>query len=309
MTNLSIGILAKLVEEDNFKSTVPTSKRYTFNQINSDFIHLAGLDIYPIFPDSSREELRTILSKVNGVLLPGGMTNVTKPNPNSDDPNPRVYSCYAKAAKEIIGEAKRINDAGEYFPVFGICLGYQSMIAAETEDMNIVEKRDVGLGYNATLEYMVEREDSKLLSAIPKWLTDYVANVKSTHNYHEYMVDNNKFHSNSRLTETYKVLSLSKSEDESISFISMIEGNEYPFYGFQFHPEFAIRSYYPETLVNYPNRNIAAAFAQSIMEFIREEASQNSHILEKRDMNRLLANDEGTILYDTRYHVPYHLWD
>jgi len=296
----------KLVEEDNFQSVIPSSKRYVLNQITVSFIYLAGLDIYPIYPDLSPDEIRNILTKVNGVLLPGGMTNVVQPNPESNDESLFVYSRYAKAAKIILEEAKRINNRGNYFPVFGICLGFQSMIAAETNDMNIVEKKDVGLGYNATLEYTIDSVDSRLLSSIPRYLIDYMGRVKTTNNFHEYMVDYEKFMDDPLLKRMYKVLSLSKSKDETVSFISMIEGIDYPFYGFQFHPEFAIHAYYPKSIVSYPNKNIAAEIAREIMELIRTKVSKNTHKIEK-DEDKLLANTQVTITLDSKFNLPFYL--
>eukprot|EP00826_Nyctotherus_ovalis_P038329 TRINITY_DN3585_c0_g1_i1.p1 TRINITY_DN3585_c0_g1~~TRINITY_DN3585_c0_g1_i1.p1 ORF type:complete len:305 (+),score=67.27 TRINITY_DN3585_c0_g1_i1:207-1121(+) len=302
MTNLSLGLLMKLADEDHFVPLVPSSRKYLVNQITVSFLHLGGVDVYPIYPDLSRDEIRAVLNKVNGVLLPGGNTNV-----KVNEKDRVVCSMYAKAAKIIIEEAKAINDNGEYFPVFGICLGFQSMIAAEAEDINIVEKKDVGLGYNATLEYTCNYVNSKLLSAMPRHLLDYMGKVKSTHNYHGYSVDYDLFRSDSQLSKTYKVLSLSKSKDGTASFISMIEGNKYPFYGFQFHPEFAIQSYYPEAAVGYPSKNIAAEIACNVTDFIRREASKNSHKVSEGDEDKLLANNQKSIVLGSKYKLPYYL--
>lgn len=302
MANLSLGLLMKLADEDHFVPLAPSSRKYLVNQITVSFLHLGGVDVFPIYPDLSRDEIRAVLNKVNGVLLPGGNTNV-----KVNEGDRVVCSKYAKAAKIILEEAKAINDDGEYFPVFGICLGFQSMIAAEAEDVDIVEKKDVGLGYNATLEYICDCANSKLLSAIPRHLLDYMGKVKSTHNYHEYSVDYDLFKSDPQLSKMYKVLSLSKSKDGTTSFISMIEGNKYPFYGFQFHPEFAIRSYYPETAVGYPNRNAAAEIARNVTDFVRREASRNSHKVGEGDKEKLLANSQNCVVLGSKYKLPYYL--
>ena len=253
----------------------------------------------------TRDELRTILSKVNGVLLPGGMSSIVNPDPK--DPNKLIYSAYTKMVKMIMEEAKAINDRGEYFPVFGVCLGFEAMILVEADDVNVVEKKDNGLGYNANLIYDTKRENSKFLSSVPQDLLDYMGRIKATHNYHEYMVDPDKFKENPNLSNTYQILSLSKSIDDKLTFISMIEGRKYPFYAFQYHPELAIATYYPD--VEYPDSNMAAAFTRTMLWFMLTEAKKSYHSMDEEDMEKLFTKNPGDVLRDATFNVCYHLWE
>ena len=52
------------------------------------------------------------MKKLNGVLLPGGGANIDNDSP------------YLNTIRNIIKIAKEMNDNGDYFPVFGICLGF-----------------------------------------------------------------------------------------------------------------------------------------------------------------------------------------
>ena len=56
------------------------------------------------------------MSKVNGIIFPGGEMYLL------DDE--RQYTYYSLQAKIIYDEAKRLNDAGVYFPIWGTCLGF-----------------------------------------------------------------------------------------------------------------------------------------------------------------------------------------
>eukprot|EP00826_Nyctotherus_ovalis_P010822 TRINITY_DN1282_c0_g1_i2.p1 TRINITY_DN1282_c0_g1~~TRINITY_DN1282_c0_g1_i2.p1 ORF type:complete len:273 (+),score=78.84 TRINITY_DN1282_c0_g1_i2:222-1040(+) len=262
---LSFAMLTKPVAEENFKAKVPITQKYIFSNPYVSFLHLAGLDVYPIPTDVTRENLKIILSKVNGVMLPGGMSSVVNPDPN--DASKQVFSLYTRTVKMIMEEAKAINDRGEHFPVFGICLGFEAMIAAEADDVTVVEKKHEGLGYGARSTYALKRDDSRFLSAFPTHILDYVERVDATHNYHEYMTSPEKFAANANLTKTYKIVSLSNSMKGSFSFVSIIEGISYPFYAVQFHPELGMASYYRPYLY-FPNENLAAEFGRGMLKLM-----------------------------------------
>lgn len=302
-STVAFAMLTKLVSEENFKNPTPITQKYIFSCPYVNFLHLAGLDVYPIFYNVTREQLREILSKVNGVMLPGGMSSVVN---IEEKTGKNMFSPFTEMVKIIMEEAKIINDKGEYFPVFGICLGFESMIAVEADDPNIVEKKNTGLNYNASLIYTVKPEESKFLSAIPIHVLDYLEKVNCLHNYHEFMADPIKFANNEKLTNTYKILSLSKSQDESTTFVSMIEGNKYPFYAIQYHPELGMGSYFPIVL---PDWNMAAEIGRSIMWFMLQEGKKNYHYLNDEDMKNLVANNPGTIIREPTYGVGFHLWD
>ncbi|XP_076629587.1 gamma-glutamyl hydrolase-like isoform X2 [Colletes latitarsis] len=56
---------------------------------------------------------RNIMKQINGILWPGG----SAPFKNSKG--------YADAGDTIYKIAKKMNDKGDYFPIFGICLGFE----------------------------------------------------------------------------------------------------------------------------------------------------------------------------------------
>ena len=56
------------------------------------------------------------LSKLNGMLLPGGAGSL------------KGDSAMFIAIKNIVKIAIEFNDDNEYFPVFGTCLGFQGML-------------------------------------------------------------------------------------------------------------------------------------------------------------------------------------
>lgn len=73
-----------------------------------------------------------MLSKVNGVLLPGGGLDKEKPFGFSD------------AADMILKIATEFNNKGDYFPVFGIGTGMEMMLYHTNNKEDIMEPCNVG---------------------------------------------------------------------------------------------------------------------------------------------------------------------
>lgn len=64
------------------------------------------------------------MKKINGVILPGGGEILQ----DIDDNLTKYYGII----DFIIQEGKKINDSGNYFPIFGTCLGFEGMIISLT---------------------------------------------------------------------------------------------------------------------------------------------------------------------------------
>lgn len=77
------------------------------------FVEGGGARVIPIWINKTEEYYIEIMSRINGVLFPGGATWFDQ----SDG--------YADAGMYIYKNAKRLNDAGDYFPIWGTCLGFE----------------------------------------------------------------------------------------------------------------------------------------------------------------------------------------
>lgn len=89
------------------------------------WIESAGGRAVPIRFYESEDEMHRLFRSINGVILPGGLTDLWL-----DDP-------YVLAAKRLIQWATEENEAGEVFPVWGTCLGHQlQMILTANVDFN-----------------------------------------------------------------------------------------------------------------------------------------------------------------------------
>ena len=75
----------------------------------------------PFVWDEPEEVTLEKLSKVNGVLFPGGGGD------------------YMRIGKLIVDEAKKMNDAGDFFPLWGTCLGFERLAVFTASSDNILE--------------------------------------------------------------------------------------------------------------------------------------------------------------------------
>ena len=84
-------------------------------------MELAGARVIPLVLGEPEEVTLDKLSKVNGVLFPGG---------DGD---------YLEFGRFIFHKIKEYNDNGTYFPAWGTCLGFESFaIYAADEDKEVL---------------------------------------------------------------------------------------------------------------------------------------------------------------------------
>lgn len=68
-------------------------------------------------------QLEGLLSRLNGFLIPGGAANL---RPGHD---------FFDTAKRVLDFAIKSNDEGDYFPVLGICLGFETLMVATAGEL------------------------------------------------------------------------------------------------------------------------------------------------------------------------------
>jgi len=79
------------------------------------FIEAAGARVVPLIFDAPRHQLTAALSGLNGVLFPGGGARLGD-------------SAFFEAARFIWDHAIKANDAGDHFPIWGTCLGFELVV-------------------------------------------------------------------------------------------------------------------------------------------------------------------------------------
>eukprot|EP00501_MAST-03F_sp_TOSAG23-6_P002631 GSMAST32.ASY1.ANO1.2773.1 assembled CDS len=107
-----VGILSQPLYDNDFD---PPSKDYIAASYVK-YVESAGARVVPIHYNDTESMLITKFNQVNGILFPGGAVDLG----NS--------TTYYKAGKILFDAAVKANLKGDYFPLWGTCLGFEQLL-------------------------------------------------------------------------------------------------------------------------------------------------------------------------------------
>ncbi|XP_052742130.1 gamma-glutamyl hydrolase A [Bicyclus anynana] len=224
-------------------------------------VEKSGARVVPILIGRDRSYYRNILRKINGVIFPGGVSKFNNTNG------------YADAAKHIYELAQELNDAGDYFPIFGTCLGFQFLVVLTSgrgpEAIRIKCRSYENLPLNFTQDF----RKSRMFHEAPKDIIRILKNKDVTVNSHGFCIvdESLKYHN---LTKYWRPTSYSNDE-YGVRFIASIEHKRYPFYGVQFHPEKA--SFDWKSSKHYTHSFVAVRTNRYFVDFFVNECRKSQH--------------------------------
>ncbi|KAF7653668.1 hypothetical protein LDENG_00079840, partial [Lucifuga dentata] len=98
------------------------------------YLEGAGARVAPVRINQTDEEYVKTFSSINGLLLPGGNVDIQT-------------SQFSRAAKIFYNLALKANDAGDYFPIWGTCQGFQqlSVLTAQKNLLTLTDTKAVAL--------------------------------------------------------------------------------------------------------------------------------------------------------------------
>lgn len=200
---------------------------------NARWLQAGGARVVPIFYDSTPEELDFVLSRVNGVFWTGGNVDF---NPHTEA---KTGTQYLRATEYVLRYVMRENRRGNYYPLWGTCLGFERMLQliAEDDKAKIVEPFDAE-NYAINLGFTAPAWDSRLFRSMSDELFTEVASPlgRLAFNNHGLGIQPDSFRNNTLLREHMNVLSVDLDRNGK-PFVSTVEGKTWPLYGTQWHPE------------------------------------------------------------------------
>lgn len=222
------------------------------------YLESGGARVIPIRINRSEEEYEKIFFSINGLLLPGGDVDLEK-------------SQFSRAAKIFYNLALRANDAGDFFPIWGTCQGFQQLtvLTAKKNMLTLTDTRAVAL----PLTFTPDAPSSRLLSSFPKDLLQSLAQENITANFHFWSLSMQNYSRNFKLKRFYKVLSTNT--DGKTEFISTMEAHRYPFYAVQWHPEKSPFEWIDKPGMVHSSSAVKASFYTAL--FFVSEAMKSSH--------------------------------
>jgi gamma-glutamyl hydrolase len=224
------------------------------------FLESSGARVVPIMNDLNEDETEKLFYSINGALFPGGGVNL-------------VTSGYARIGKQIFNLAKQSYDAGDYFPVWGTCLGDQFLSVLASNDVNLLSETD-SENYAIPLNLSSNYRDSRLFRDIPEDLAKFLSTAPTTINMHHYSVLVSKFKASKNIMDFFRILSTNNDRNGEV-FVSTMEGIKYPVYGIQWHAE---KNAFEWTLnENIPHQKMSIELTQYISNFLVNEARLSQH--------------------------------
>ena len=156
------------------------------------------------------------------------------------------------------------------------------MAAYIGNDLGIVEPCTKCNDYSTILQFSEPPRNTRLFKIFNEAQCKALQSAPISFNYHSFMVDYHKFTQNQNLHRFFRVLSTSPSKDNSFTFVSAIEGREFPLYGLQHHPEWCFHDFY------FPKVNVVCSeqtkgIGKAIGKFFLEEAGKNKHKYEDKN--------------------------
>lgn len=203
-----------------------------------------GLNILPIPYTTKNHE--NYFKKINGLYFPSGGAFASTQN--------EYYQC----CKKFFQLAINANNNGNYFPIWGGCMGMQQMmiIAEGTDNIdNLLENFDSYDNLYLPLIFTDEALESKLLKDADKDYIIYLMSNEISLNNHKLGLSPEKFKKCKLLDNTFNIISYNY-DRQGKKFISTIEAKNYPFYGVQWHPERAKNmNYFSQFIKNECQKN------------------------------------------------------
>lgn len=227
------------------------------------FLEAAGARVVPIKIDQPLEEYKRLFNSINGILYPGGGVNISS-------------SSYERSARIFYELAIEANKKGDYFPVWGTCLGFEQL-AVLTSRNTILANTDTE-GVPLPLNFTSEIKDSRLFKRFPTELMKALATEPLTVNTHKWSLGMLSYNTNEELKKFYRVLSTNTAGN--IEFVSTMEAYDFPIYAMQWHPE---KNPFEWTKAYIPHTPRAVMTTLYMAEFFVSEARKNFHRFESSE--------------------------
>eukprot|EP00743_Colponemidia_sp_Colp-15_P002174 GILK01002360.1.p1 GENE.GILK01002360.1~~GILK01002360.1.p1 ORF type:complete len:337 (-),score=54.26 GILK01002360.1:144-1154(-) len=229
-----IGILT-LPRDVNLTYNLPLEQRNFTSYFPASYvkwIESAGGRAVPILYNSTHQQIRRLVKKLNGILFTGGGAELYKNRTRYN--NTVKGTAYEKAGNFLYNLVVEANQHGVHLPLWGTCLGFQMLHVVASNTSACLDDYD-SVNYNLPLEFTEAAKSSRLFAEASEDVMDVLTNQNSTWNYHHYGVSPDSYEKY-RFGDFFNVLSYND-DKQGKRFISTVEAKDYPIYAVQWHPE------------------------------------------------------------------------
>ncbi|UCE63388.1 MAG: gamma-glutamyl-gamma-aminobutyrate hydrolase family protein [Nitrospirota bacterium] len=257
--------------------------RYLIPASYVTWIGQAGARVLPILLNQPDEYYAQIFERTNGILFPGGNQRI--------DPS----DIYTEEGEILWNLAKEANDRGDYFPIWGTCLGFEELAVLEAGDGQVISLDVVAENLALPLRFTRDLGRSRLFRSFPARLVRALRTQGLAFNSHEHGLLVSEYQSNSSLNSFFRMTSYNETSKGQL-FVSTIEARDYPFYGTQWHPEKNNFEWSQnEDYSNIPHTPNAILVSEATARFFISEARKSWHTFPEVQRDELIYS--APILY------------
>ena len=278
-----IGVFSQNTDTITGSSTIDpevkaelSTYRYLIPASYVNWIGQAGGRVLPILLDQPDEYYDAVFAQTNGILFPGGNQGI--------DPS----DIYTQEGELLWNLAKDANDMGDYYPIWGTCLGFEELSVLETGDGDVISLNVVATNLPLPLSFTPGAKNSRLFRSFPAQLVTAIQTESLAFNSHDHGLLVSEYDSNSALNSFFRMLSFNEAPQGQI-FVSTMEAYDYPFYGTQWHPEKNNFEWSQNAdYSNLPHSPNAIAVSQATARFFLSEARKSGHIFPEELRDELI---------------------
>ncbi|KAH8354050.1 hypothetical protein KR067_011265 [Drosophila pandora] len=202
------------------------------------YLEASGAHVVPIWIGRDRGYYQRMLGQLNGILFPGGAVFIDEDDIKN---HPNVTNdCVASAEiiYQLVSErnhlARRQDDAGGYFPLWGTCLGFQ-LILIHACQLQKVRTDCANMRTAMPVHLTGDYRNSQLFGKLPETMAERMGKEPFACHQHRYCITRDSLES-CDLINNWHPLATQK-DPSGLEFITIIEHRRFPIFGCQFHPE------------------------------------------------------------------------
>jgi hypothetical protein len=164
---------------------------------------MSGAQVVPIYAFSTQDEIAAILPKINGVLFPGGDESID------------LTQRWTQNTKFIVEWAMKQNDAGNVFPIWSVCLGYETVAVVTSgnpNNMSTLSPVRGEINVLNTMKFVNNSDRGYVLGDLPERLIGKLTTGQGVMFYdHNWIVSMDTYNNNKNLSSFWKVITESTS--------------------------------------------------------------------------------------------------
>ncbi|KAH8295750.1 hypothetical protein KR018_006754 [Drosophila ironensis] len=195
------------------------------------YLEASGAHVVPIWIGRDQAYYARMMDQLNGILLPGGAVFIEEADVQA---HPELSS-YCVASAEIIYQlALERNKAGNYFPLWGTCLGFQLILIHAAQQPKVRTeccKMREAMPLHLTEDY----RQSQLFGQLPDSVAEKMSRLPFACHQHRYCITRERLEVYGLAKDWHPLATQKDASDKE--FITIIEHRQLPIFGCQFHPE------------------------------------------------------------------------